>query len=558
MSEQSRKKAKGRHFKTEVRICAEGERQETILKSLYLAFRDMDGDNKFEPANIDYKHIQSREFVNSKDVLCLPEVEKLIQLPSRRLQLAAPVERQPTREYPLPKPFFDNKGILFADYHYKGQDNKVYLPIDNKNEVCRTWVNIAPTGSGKSEKAANFAIEALKVGHSVFTLDPAQGTLCNSIRDALPKDFPTDHIIDFDFGLYDWPIPVHWQAKQGNTKAIANLMANNLIAYLNKVASDEMGDRTRELLRAAAKVVFQKGGTLLEIKLMFRSKEFCEKILQGITDLRIVAQWEDYWTLKDGSQRQYSDPVVSRINTLMGDDFIGNCLLQRPKETDIFCWLNGDLVNGKRIPYCVLLRMPKTSLGEEGLNAIATYWIYAIWLSALNRTPMYTPISWLLLDEPHQYLGSAVGGAKSIWGQMTSEMRKWGIGVHLFFHDWEQIPKDVRQIFKGSGVNYSLFNTDKNTFNELKEEFAPFELDDFLEMERFYSMNRILHNNQWHTFISKCLLPAIKIENNQSWRCEYVDRSALTMKCHKKYGRHIDDVEQDIYERESILFKRKK
>ena len=561
LSEQSKKKARGRHFKTEIRICAEGERTDTILKSLYLAFRDMDNDNRLEMTTIDYQYIKERKFQSgfNTDVLSCAEVEKLIQLPSRKLQLSMPVvEHIAIRECPIPKAFFDDSGIPFATYSYRGENKTIYFPVSNPNEACRTWINIAPTGSGKSEKAANFGVEALLKGQSVFALDPAQGTLCDSIRDALPKDFPQDHIIDFNLANYEWPIPIHWQPKKGASKAVANLMTNNLIAYLNKISTDEMGDRTKELLRSAAKVIFQNNGSLLEIKLMFRSKDFCMKALENITDLRIVSLWNDYWELKEGSQRQYSDPVVSRIGTLISDDFIGNSILQQPKSTDLFRWLNGDLVNNERIPYCVLLRIPKDSVGEEGLNAIATYWIYAIWLAVLNRNPMYTPISWLLLDEPHQYLGSAVGGARSIYGQMTSEMRKWGLGVQMFFHDWDQIPKDVRSIFKGSGVNYSLFNTDKNTFNDLKEEMSPYELDDFLEMERFYTLNRILHDNQWHVFISKCLEPAIDFKHKKSWRYTYVDRSKLTEISHKKYGRHIDEVESDIYERESILYKNKK
>lgn len=558
LSPQSLKKAQGRHFRSHIYLTAQGERRDTIVKSLYLAFRDMDNDNKLIPMDLKYCHVQQRTFSGDNDILCTAEVEKLIQLPSRKLQLSTPVDRVIIRENKLHRGFFDATGIPFTHYRYKGIDSTLYFPVKNANEACRTWVNIAPTGSGKSEKAANFAIEALKLGESVFILDPAQGTLCDSVRDGLPKDFPTDHIMDFNLGDYENPIPIHWIAKKNSARANANLMANNLIAYLNKVSSDDMGDRTRELLRGAAKVIFGQSMTLLEIKLMFRSKEFCMNTLKGVEDLRIVSQWEDYWSLKDGSQRQYSDPVVSRINTLMGDDFIGNSLLQQPKSTDIFRWLNGDLVNGKRVPYCVLLRMPKNDLGEEGLNAIATYWIYAIWLSVLQRNPMYTPISWLILDEPHQYLGSAIGGPKSIYGQITSEMRKWGLGCQMYFHSWEQIPKDVRAIFKGSGVNYSIFATDKEIFNELKEELAPFDLDDFLEMERFYCVNRILHDNSWHTFIGKCLEPAIDIKARRSWRCEYIDRSKLTARCHAIYGRKVSEVEQDIYQRESVLYKRRK
>jgi hypothetical protein len=560
MSEQTKKKARGRHFKSEIRICAEGERKETTVKSLYLAFRDMDNDNKLMPIPVEYKHIVDREFSSKSnmDVFSIAELEKLIQLPTKKLQRSMPVERIGVRENPLPKQFFDEKGIPFAHYQYRGQKQVIHLPT-NRDELCRLGVNIGPTGSGKSEKAANYAVEAIKAGESVFVLDPAQGTLCDNVRDALPKDFPENHIIDFDYGNFDWPVEIHWQSINTNNKAMANQMTNNLIAYLNRVSSDEMGDRTKELLRCAAKVIFSQGLTLLELKLMYRSKEYCMELLKNVTDLRIVTQWEDYWSLSsEAMRRQYSDPVLSRINALVGDDFIGNCILQKPKDTNIFRWLNGDLVDGKRIPYCVLLRMPKSKMGEEGLNAVATYFIYAIWLAVLNRNPMYTPVSWLILDEPHQYLGSAIGGQRSIWGQMASEMRKWGLGVQMYFHSWEQIPNDVRKIMKDTGVNYSLFQTDKDTFKDLEQEFAPFDVEDFLELERFSCINRILCGGQWHVFISKCLEPAIDYKNRKSWRCEYIDRSKLTDKCHRRYGRNIEEVEKDLYERESILYNKKK
>jgi DNA topoisomerase IA len=245
LSEQSKKKARGRHFKSEIHICAEGERQDTILKSLYLAFRDMDNDNKVIPVPLDYTYIKERKFQDSKDILCCSEVEKLIQLPSRRLQMNMPVEHVMIRESPIPKEFFDESGIPFAEYQYRGEKKTIYLPIKNPNEVCRLTCNIGNTGSGKSEKASNFAIEALLKSQSVFVLDPAQGTLCDSIRDALPKEFPEDHIIDFNFGDYEYPVSVHWDLKKNNNKKSSEDI-DEQDKYISKEQASELIEKLKE------------------------------------------------------------------------------------------------------------------------------------------------------------------------------------------------------------------------------------------------------------------------------------------------------------------------
>jgi hypothetical protein len=92
----------------------------------------------------------------------------------------------------------------------------------------------------------------------------------------------------------------------------------------------------------------------------------------------------------------------------------------------------------------------------------------------------------VVVDELHQMLKST-----KVWKSAMVESRKWRVGYCLLFHSFEQVPKDLSEIIKSAGPHYHIYSSSKKTFTELKEEIAPFTIEDGLKLKKYHAMNVI-------------------------------------------------------------------
>ena len=75
--------------------------------------------------------------------------------------------------------------------------------------------------------------------------------------------------------------------------------------------------------------------------------------------------------------------------------------------------------------------------------------------------------------------------------------------VIISCHSLEQI-KYIRPELKSANTSYMLIaGCSKDNYNELKEELEPYELEDLLNLKRYYSLNLIKTNDGYSKFITK-------------------------------------------------------
>jgi hypothetical protein len=562
-------KTKGNAFDVSIRVLVysqDSRRRDTIIRGVATGFRSLNGDNEFvfKPVS-DIKRfiplVKERTLFITKvnnDYLSTAEVGRLIQLPPLSLQEEFPVESIPHRELEIPE-YLRRKGIPLGEVTHKGSTFPVIWPINNLDEFCMTRVVIGGMGTGKTMFGAGFATDVLREGYSVFAIEAADGDFTDVIRDSLPSGFPEDHIIDLDFGNLQNPIPLNWGEVSRRTaggREVANAISSHLVSYLSRFAT-EAGDRTERYLRAAGKAVFlaDPESSLLEVFLMLCSPEYRKNILGAITDLRLKELWDDFDHMTDGMKAQVIAPVLSRLDVMLNNEYISNCLLQRPKtgigRIDFRAWADGN----ERGPYCVLLRAPKSILLDEGTDAIITWLIAKLWLAILTRIDQPTNLrkpAFLIMDEPAQYLGSSRGGVRSTWGSMITEARKWRLGLVFMFHEWQQLGKELGGLIKSAGAHYVLYSSSKETFQGLSEEINPFTIEEAIKIPTHSAICIVKAESNYHKFMAKMALPPIG--KKKGWRYPYVDRSSLLLKCSEKYGRQLEEVEMNIYQREKILF----
>ena len=152
LSSMTMQKAKYAAFNVTIRVAAISShkgRREMIRQALETAFRDLDGDNGFVAHRVRNTAKWWRAFQGrmptikiNPDYLSIPEVARLIQLPTASLQDEYGIAANQHRESDLPDSAL-SRGILLGTHKYRGQKKEVYMPVEDWDELCLGRVVIA-------------------------------------------------------------------------------------------------------------------------------------------------------------------------------------------------------------------------------------------------------------------------------------------------------------------------------------------------------------------------------------------------------------------------------
>ena len=100
----------------------------------------------------------------------------------------------------------------------------------------------------------------------------------------------------------------------------------------------------------------------------------------------------------------------------------------------------------------------------------------------------------------------------------------------------------MKKTLKDAGAQFSMFSTSKETIRSLKEELHPFTEEELLQVpEQYWAVNKFAEDD--NAFICKTL-PVEKVR----------DRSHLREICSKRYGKPLQEVEKEIYEKTKLLY----
>lgn len=196
-------------------------------------------------------------------------------------------------------------------------------------------------------------------------------------------------------------------------------------------------------------------------------------------------------------RRQISGPIYNRLDTLLGDTYLSECLNSRHSLDMV------DLMSRRQ---AVIIDVPKAMLGAEVVDLVVNLLSVKIGLAMTLRAERNQFPFFVIFDEPHQILRSA-----RIWKSAAVESRKWRAGYVWMFHSWEQIPRDLAEIIKAAGPHYHLYPSSKKTFIDLREEIAPFTVEDSLKLQRWHAINVMRVGGEVQkSFIAKMAPPPSK------------------------------------------------
>lgn len=455
-------------------------RKRRIARGLNLALKQLNQDNELKekvikPHRMDKfinkvtsRHISVPFIFGKRQILTPPEIKHFIKLPQRGLQEEYPIIETVTgKETDIPD-IIKKGGIFLGDAIFKGEKQPIYMPTNNYDELCLPRVVIGGMGTGKTRgMGANWIVESVNNGFGALAIDPAKGEIGDEVKASLPSD-------KFErIKLGEIPISLDWCEVKHSSRA-KNRLANTIIGFFN-TSTDETGPQTARYLRAA--VMAMQTGKLSEIIKIFDDEDYRKDILDGMQDGIHRTTLEDYSNMSDGKKAQILSPILNRLDTILGDQYLSECV-ESDESLDMV-----ELMSQRK---AFIIDVPKSELGPEAVDLIVNLLSTKIDLAMTLRKEENQFPFFIVFDEPHQFLKSA-----KTWKAAAVESRKWRVGYVWMFHSFEQIPNDLREIIKSAGPHYHLYSSSKKTFSDLSEEIAPFTVENGLKLKKYHAINVI-------------------------------------------------------------------
>jgi macrodomain Ter protein organizer (MatP/YcbG family) len=457
-----------------------------------------------------------------------------------------------------------SNSILIGHAEFKGKEYPIGIPIGNPEETYKGYVMMGGMGSGKDTAIQNFVVEgSLNHNISFIAIDQVnkeglQG-MANGIRDSLPPE----KIIDIDLSDENYLPPLDLteiMTKIGRKGA--DRFANELIDFFGDVES--MG-QSRKILRAFAQA---SNGSLYNIKRLLEEESFraetakrlreegkpriAEELEKYLSEYELVEKKNskgeitssDWKCTKDGQKTLDGKAVaiLNRLDEFMGDSTLFEIFAQPPKrEMNLEQWMREGKV--------IIFRVPDRILSTVAVRTLV-HWIT---LKVLMTRMLMTVEdqgngAFIIFNEPQTYLSENPGLAKLL-SRIAVQGRKERLGSIFACHHLGQL-KEISEDLISGGVNWLLFKNDnENTFKKLETQLDPITIATALNIPNTKTTRHAIcilnfGGERKPAFLVRMLKPSYI-------RYKPYDNSFLTKRHSRLYGRHFEEIERLIDEKET-------
>lgn len=524
-------------------------RREVLASSARNALETLNGDNGVKLIKINIRPQQAIQSISNAEykdyqynLMSTDEIGKIQQLPTRELQqeFSDRLQFNDKVEVEIPETFLNNKGILAGTTTVKGTEIPIHIPVDVPDMLFTPRGIIGSPRMGKDQLAINIIVEANRK-HGIGAIVPDVIDERNGHRgmaDALRDFVHPDKVIDINLGDFDYPPYLGLQTLAGessNERILSNRIAQELTRFL--MGDDIENHQTKEYLQEFAKAV---KGDLIGIKLLCMSETYREEVIEDLrAKHRDTTALERFHHLSEGRQQQIAQPVLIRLQQILGDEFLKPIFGQQPNNNiDLLKWMKEGKV--------VIFRIPSRDLGEEAVKTIV-YWIILVaYLTRLKMNVEEDKGVFLVMNEPHQFMSK---GLAHLSKRILSEGPKYRFTPLILFHNLSQIEdRSFVQVLLSSSLNWHFFkNSNIKAYQELQTYLQPtFTPEEALkETKRYYYIASWLdsHGEYRDPFL-------VRAPDLVSKRYRSYNSRELSLMQRSKYGRPINEILEEIRRRE--------
>jgi GTPase SAR1 family protein len=484
------------------------------LRSLANSFRSIDNDNYLRSKNAKKFNFLDLNIGGYEMNKCsINECGNFLSLPGRELLERFGIEHINTLETEIPEEL-QSGYIKLGTNTYKGKTAITTMSAD-KNLANLGLVALGPQGCGKSTFFGNYAKDVSDKDEGLILIDFIKNCeLSNEIERVVPKNklIVLDLSKQEDMQSFSFNEVNNFKVNSDYDRlVISNMQTQLTVSFIDSINLDQkLTPRMRRSLVAAANVVFINKNmsmrNVVECISDHRKRiDYINRIPEGLKEYLK----DDIFNLEDmnevdkageisGTKSAKSDYVLDRISVLM-EDIKLKVMFNKPMDKNL------DLIKAMDDGKLLLIKIPESHYPTKThKNILTTFFISKIWLASQLRGGMYKEPrrTHIIIDEVFQ-----APTTEYILRDVLVQCRKFQTKFVFSAHYLSQIDT-IKEALKASGSSYMLMQgTDKKNFEELKEDLAPFELQDLLNLKRYHSLNLIKTSNGYSKFITELPKP---------------------------------------------------
>lgn len=519
----TRKKKESTILDTQIAIFSESEdytRKTNNALSTCQAYRVLDEDNELiykkvkKSVQRKFEGLEQTDFKINFNTMSIEEVASTcIQIPGRSLLTQFNIKHIDTTETEIPEEL--QSGVMCIGTNTcKGIKTKAYLSTD-KDYRNLTLCIIGPTRAGKTNLLKHLSKDAIDSKECVIVFDwCGKCELSQDIANAIKENVLIINCADLDnlqglgynelFTNSNNPFQVYNSAKK---------QTSQLATFINSInINNPLEPRMNRYLKAAALIVFINKGSFKDVFNVLQNhitrNLFLDKVpkeqLENLEEYILTLQELDDWSkeTKDnpkeiiGTKISFIQGILNRLDSIKSNAYMELMLKKN-------CNNNINLVNEIQKTQLICLKMPETMFStDEEKDIYCTYWLTKI-LGSLQlrhenlKEEERTKVN-IIFDELYQVIN-----CQTLLKTRINRIAKTTCKPIISCHSLEQI-KYISPELKSANTSYMILGgSQKDNYNELKEELEPFELDDLLNLKRYYSLNLIKCNESYAKFITK-------------------------------------------------------
>lgn len=511
-------------FKVKISILSESkDKNKARLNMLNVssAYKDLSEDNELvlkplsdsEQKSL-FKQVHDIHVTPSKKcILSDKEIAKLIILPQKDLQNEYGIDRIDTMEMAIPEQL-QGGAVRIGIAEKQGRKITTTWSKD-KNIMALAKLFVGPQNAGKTTALKRTAKDCYKAGYSNIVIDFIES--CETAREVAEVIPDKDKIVlklgDEDFipalAFNEVTRLINEDMRPWERIRFANLLAEQVEYLINAVTDSATGELTAPMLRylhAASMITFIKPNA--KISDVFGILRRWDKRNEAIRYAKYSKCFDEdddiFFDLNELHKRDKDNKVVgTREDLIIG---ITNRIILLQKNPYLKAMLKADIdmdqdftryINeGKNI----FISIPQNKFPSVMVRDIlTTFFISRIWLTVqMRENNKDARLCNVIFDEVHQVPTTA-----RFLSNHVTEFRRHRLGLILSCHYLKQL-KDLLTALKSSGASYVFIaGTEKENLEALREELAPFTVQDGLDLKPHTSLNIVNYGNQYAKFITK-------------------------------------------------------
>ena len=326
---------------------------------------------------------------------------------------------------------------------------------------------IGKTGTGKSTLIGNMVSQDLQHGRGFCLVDP-HGDLVECMYDAVPEHRRSDVLY---FNVPDRTQPYGYNPLRFVREDKRSLACSGMLDVMKKMWPDAWGVNMEHILRNALFALLETpGASLPDIVRLLDDNDFRRRVAHRLVNAPVKQFWQhEYQNYSFQKRADGAGPILNKIGAFLADPNV--CKIVTAPEQDLH--FRQIMDDGK----VLLVNLAKGQIGEDAAGLLGGLLVTTLGLASFSRqdTPETDRRDFCLyLDEFQNFTTRSMAG-------MTSELRKYHVGLVLAHQYLFQLDPDVREAVLGNAGTIISFRLGARDAAYLAQEFQPhFSQQDFI------------------------------------------------------------------------------